>query len=150
MYIVFYFDLCLYKEIRNLVSLRFLFDLVEWFKAQDISTSWYLFKMQPQQADTGKELFVLQDEKLLKFKLPLQKVLGFCPMFNNTFVVMGIKTLRYECIAHYDAEGNVIKEKVFHDSNLYPYIIPTDREIYWVDNDRDVVCCWDLKEDKYL
>lgn len=71
-------------------------------------------------------------------------------MYNNTFVIMGIKQLRYECVAHYDAEGNVLKEKVYHDSNFYPYIIPTDREIYWVDNDRDFVCCWDLKEDKYF
>lgn len=48
-------------------------------------------------------------------------------MFNNTFVVMGIKTLRYENVAHYDAEGTCLKELVFHDSNLYPYIIPSDR-----------------------
>jgi hypothetical protein len=90
-------------------------------------------------------MFLLEDKKEYKLKVPLQKILGFCPMFNNTFVVVGIKTLRYECVAHYDAEGNVLKELVFHDSNLFPYVIPSDREIIWVDNDRDLILQWNLE-----
>jgi hypothetical protein len=66
-------------------------------------------------------------------------------MFNNTFVVVGIKSLRYECVVHYDAEGNILKEHVFHDSNLFPYVVPSDREIIWVDNDRDFILQWNLE-----
>lgn len=99
--------------------------------------------MQPQVESS--ELFVLQDEKHFKFKVPLQKILGFAPMFNNTCVVLGIKSLRYEAVIHYSADGTVLKEHVFHDSNLFPYVISSDREIIWVDNDRDLLLQWNLE-----
>lgn len=66
-------------------------------------------------------------------------------MFNNTFVVLAIKTLRNETVAHYDAQGVCLKEHTFHDSNLFPYVIPSDREIIWVDNDRDLILQWNLE-----
>lgn len=88
---------------------------------------------------------MLQDEKKFNFKLPYQKILGFAPMYNGTCVVVAIKSLRYECVAHHDADGNLLKEHVYHDSNLFPYVVPTDREIVWVDNDRDVVCQWNVE-----
>lgn len=47
----------------------------------------------PLQSRPG-ELFILEDEKKFVFKQPLQKILGFCPMFNDTCVVVGIKSHR--------------------------------------------------------
>jgi hypothetical protein len=71
-------------------------------------------------------------------------------MFNNTFVILGIKTHRYEAAIHYDADGNILKEHVFHDSNLFPYCVPTDRDFIWIDNDRDLILQWNLETYKLL
>ena len=98
-----------------------------------------------QEQQVGGELFVLQDEKHFKFKVPLQKILGFAPMFNNTCVVVAMKSRRDECVAHYAADGTLLKELAFHDSNLFPYVISSDREIIWVDNDRDLLLQWNLE-----
>lgn len=43
-----------------------------------------------------------------------------------------------------DAEGNILKSLVFDDSNLFPYVITSDREIVWVDNDRDLILQWNV------
>lgn len=57
--------------------------------------------MEPENNEPNFILVKKQQE--FRLKTHLQKVLGFAPMFNNTFVVLAIKTLRYETVAHYDA-----------------------------------------------
>lgn len=88
---------------------------------------------------------MLQDEKHYKFKIPLQKILGFAPMYNGTCVVLGMKSRREECVTHYGADGSLLKELTFQDSNLFPYVITSDREIIWVDADRDLLLQWNLQ-----
>jgi hypothetical protein len=46
---------------------------------------------------------LIEKKQSFKIKKPLQKILGFAPMFKNTFVLVAIKTLRYEAVIHYDA-----------------------------------------------
>lgn len=53
-------------------------------------------------------------------------------------------------IGHYDQEGNILKEHVFIDSNLFPYCIPTDRDIIWVDCDRNLLLQWNLENYELL
>jgi hypothetical protein len=79
--------------------------------------------MQPQQQQPSNELFVLQDEKLFKFEKQFQKILGFAPMFNGTCVVLAMKSRREECVAHISADGKILKEHAFQDSNLFPYAV---------------------------
>lgn len=101
--------------------------------------------MQPQQQQPSNELFVLQDEKLFKFEKQFQKILGFAPMFNGTCVVLAMKSRREECVAHISADGKILKELAFQDSNLLPHAVPTDREFVWVDNDRELLLQWNLE-----
>lgn len=43
-----------------------------------------------------------------------------------------------------NAEGNILKSLVFYDSNLFSHVITSDREIVWVDNDRDLILQWNV------
>lgn len=44
----------------------------------------------------------------------------------------------------YGADGSILKQHVFDDSNLMPYVILSDREVAWVDNDKDMIFQWNL------
>lgn len=45
----------------------------------------------------------------------------------------------------YGADGSILKQHVFDDSNLMPYVILSDREVAWVDNDKDMIFQWNLQ-----
>lgn len=91
------------------------------------------------------QLFLLEDTRKYKFEQPIQKILTACPMFNNTVVIMGVKSHRTEFVGHYDADGKLLKEVTFYDSNLQEYCIPSDREFVFIDEDNDVILVWNLE-----
>ena len=66
-------------------------------------------------------------------------------MFNGTCVVLAMKSRREECVAHISADGKILKEHAFKDSNLFHYAVTTDREFVWVDNDRELLLQWNLE-----
>ncbi len=53
-------------------------------------------------------------------------------MFNDSCVVLGIKSHRVECVSHINSAGKIIKEHTFNNSNLFSYAIISDREIVWL------------------
>ena len=110
-------------------------------------TKYFILKFTMIEQANNHRLFLLEDSRHYTFKQEFQKIIGCCPMFNKTLVVVGIKCHRTEYVGHFDAEGNIIKEKLFKDSNLQEFVTPSDREIAWVDEDRDVVCQWNLETD---
>lgn len=65
-------------------------------------------------------------------------------MFNNTCVVLAIKSHCVECVAHINSDGKIIRELIFKDSNFYSFAITSDREIVWVDVDRELLLAWNL------
>lgn len=71
-------------------------------------------------------------------------------MFNNTCVVLAIKSNRIECVSHIDSTGTVLKQLEFYDSNFFPYVITSDREIVWLDVDRDMILQWNLETYEFL
>lgn len=77
-------------------------------------------------------LFVLADERTFGFQQPFQKILGFCPMFNGSCVVLAIKTHRVECVVHVDHAGKIIKEHTLNNSNICSYAVTSDREMVWL------------------
>jgi hypothetical protein len=50
--------------------------------------------MQPKKEQTKGNNLLLEEQRRITFKKPLQKILGCCPMFNNTYVVVAIKSHR--------------------------------------------------------
>jgi hypothetical protein len=59
--------------------------------------------MQPKKEVPKTNNLLLEETRKITLKKPVQKVLGCCPMFNNTYVIVAIKSHRKEMVGHYDA-----------------------------------------------
>lgn len=78
------------------------------------------------------------------------KVLGFSPMFNNTFVVLGKKHNRDQGAIHYDATGKILNEKLKHKASFYGHVIPSEEEIIWIHDEEDKLLQWNLRTGEYI
>lgn len=45
----------------------------------------------------------------VKLNWKYNKILHFCPAYNNTYVMLAIKSHRIEVLSHLDNQGRVIK-----------------------------------------
>lgn len=47
-------------------------------------------------------------------------------MYDGTMVVLAQTSNRDEGVIHFDKDGKFIKHKMYHDTNFFPYVIPTE------------------------
>lgn len=72
-------------------------------------------------------MFVLADDRQYNLKQTFQKILGFSAMYNNTCVVLAIKSHCVECVSHIAQDGKIIKQHRFKNSDLNSYAVISDR-----------------------
>lgn len=54
------------------------------------------------------------DTTKLKLKKTYQKILHICPAYDDSFVFLGIKGLKQDCLTHVDRTGKILKEITFN------------------------------------